>query len=368
MKKRHWIGLLICVLMTAVAVGGGIRLHRDRMEQVRSAFGEALQDELQKWGEMDVYYSSTGYKKLPNDSIDIKKEPVKVTLESDYGKKEFEVPYEKYSRNIERTHEVRLMHTCLLHQAPLNADSLNLFWKGRLAKLGLPGTTIVRIATMDWEEHESYAYSADTLYLSKADSLATSYIGCRSEVGVTGYFYAPWWSLLSWKYWGGLAVVAAACLLLFRIYVRWACRRSFVKEKSAAAEEPAAAEKPVVLENETPVIVGHESGSHIYQLEKGVYFDVDSRLLKRKRGDAVVQLSPSAARLLQGFLDAENHKLSNEEILQLLWPDGNGTPDKLYQSIKRLRDYLSKISICTIDGGQFFYQLKIPHSIEENPT
>lgn len=363
MKKRNWIGLLICLLMAVVAVGGGIRLHRDRMEQVRSAFGEALQDELQKWGAMDVYSCSSGhagYKKLPNDSIDIKKEPVKVTLKSDYGQKDYWIPYEKYSRNIERTHEVSLMHTCLLHQAPLNADSLNLFWKGRLAKSGLPGTTVVRIATMDWEEHESYAYSADTLYLSKADSLATSYIGCRSEVGVTGYFYAPWWSLLSWKYWGGLVVVAAACLLLFRIYVRWACRRSFVKEKSAAAE------KPVIQEKIIPVIVGRESGSHIYQLEKGVYFEADFRLLKK--GDAVVKLGASAARLLQGFLDAENHKLSNDEILQLLWPNGNGTQDKLYQSIKRLRDSLSEISICTIDGGQFFYQLKIPHSIEENPA
>lgn len=125
-------------------------------------------------------------------------------------------------------------------------------------------------------------------------------------------------------------------------------------------------EKHIVVEKEVPVVAGHGNPSHIYQLEAGVYFDAASRLLKR--GDDVVNLPPLLARLLQGFLDAEDNRLSNDEILHLLWPDGSGTQDKLYQNIKRLRNYLSKISICTVEGEKFVYHLKIHRSIKEYPA
>ena len=121
-----------------------------------------------------------------------------------------------------------------------------------------------------------------------------------------------------------------------------------------------------MIEKEVPVVFGRERRPHTYRLEEGVYFDADSRLLKK--GDDVVKLAPLLARLLQGFLDAENYTLSNDEILHLLWPDGSGTQDKLYQNIKRLRNYLSKISICTVEGEKFVYHLKIHRSIKEYPA
>ena len=119
-----------------------------------------------------------------------------------------------------------------------------------------------------------------------------------------------------------------------------------------------------MVEKEVPVVAGHGNPSHIYQLEAGVYFDAASRLLKR--GDDVVNLPPLLARLLQGFLDAEDNRLSNDEILHLLWPDGSGSSNKMYQNIRRLRDCLSLVSCCIIERGNFTYQLKIPYFIEGN--
>ena len=218
------------------------------------------------------------------------------------------------------------------------------------------GTTVVRISVSDWQERESYTYSADSSYLSKSDSLSVYYIGCRCEVGVTGYLYHPWWTVLSWKEMALMVALIVSCILLFfmRGYVYRVYYRLFVKEKH------------IVIEKEVPVVVGRESRPHTYRLEEGVYFDADSRLLKK--GDDVVKLAPLLARLLQGFLDAENYTLSNDEILHLLWPDGSGTQDKLYQNIKRLRNYLSKISICTVEGEKFVYHLKIHRSIKEYPA
>lgn len=350
MKKEDWIELLIYVAIGVLAAGvTGRFLYQSRREfrqaQAGSAFGMALQEELQKWKDIDVYIKLSGNYSLPDDSIEQEKALVKVSVESDYDKRECLIPYVKHNRNVERIFKARAIHSYLSQIYPLNADSLNLFWKHRLAAMELPGTTIVRISVTDWEGHESCTYSADSLYLSKADSLSTCYIGCRCEVGVTGYLYYPWWMTLSWKDWAVLAVVIAVCLSLFggrKVY-----RCFLVKEKHIVVERC-------------------KNQPHIYQLEENVYFDADSRSLKG--GDDVMKLSPLVAKLLQGFLEAEDYRMSNDEILNLLWPDGSGTSDRLHQTMKRLRLCLSRISVCTIENENFAYRLKIPHSIERNPV
>ncbi|MDE6348753.1 MAG: helix-turn-helix domain-containing protein [Bacteroides sp.] len=364
MKKKDGEILLLCVCIGIMAAGViGRSLYQNRLEfrreQARNAFGLALQEELAKWKPVKVYHrGGFGVRKLSDSSIgaNIGKEPKKVLMKDGEDKEKiFEIPYEKYSQNIGwNSDKLRGMHTYLLHEVPLNADSLNLFWQNQLAEWGLSGRTVVRITTTDWEEHDSYTYSADTLYLSASDSLSTYYIGYRCEVGVTGYFYNSWWETLSWKDKVLLLAMIVGCTLLFFLknFMGGVFHRLFVKEKL------------IVVEKEVPVIVGHESGSHIYQLEEGVYFDADSRLLKK--GNIIMELNPQPALLLQGLLDAENHRLSNDELLHLLWPDGEGTLVRLHQAVKRLRNSLSQISVCTIVNENFVYRLKIPHSVDES--
>lgn len=358
MKKDDRILLWIYVAIGVVVAGvTGWFLYQDRQEfwhtQARGAFGIALTEELQKWEAFDVYVNSTGNRKLPKNPIDQKQELVKVSMETGWGKMDYWIPSEKFAYNIGASDDERGMHSYLLHVSPLNADSLNLRWKNRLDMTGLTGTTVVRIAVTDWWEHESYTCSADSFDVSTSDSLATYYLGYRCEVGVTGYLYHPWWKLFAWKDWGLLATLIVFAILLFFMqeYVNKACRYLFVKEKL------------VVIEKEVPAIIGHKSHLSVYSLEEGVCFDADSRRLES--GDAFVKLTPLSAKLLQGFLDAEEYRLTNDEILQLLWPDGSGTLDKLYQNIKRLRDCLSQVSGCTLANENFAYRLIIPHSIEK---
>lgn len=371
MNKEDKILLLTYTFIGVVAAGvTGWCLCQNRQDfwrtQARSAFRMALQEEMRKWKDIDVfYYTAPGTRRLSDDSIYIKKAPMKVSLTSEYGKKDFLIPYEKYSQNIEGSSEdMRCMHTCLLHESPLNADSLNHFWKRRLAEMEFPGTTVVRIVVSDWEERDSCTYSADSLYIPQSDSLLTSYIGNRCEVGVTGYLYHPWQMTFSWKDWALLAAVIAGCFLLFFLqeHISRTYRRFFIKDKPVVEE----VEVPVIIEKEVPVVVSRERHPHIYPLEVGVCFDADSRLLKK--GDESVKLMPLLAKLLQGLLDAEGYRLSNEEILQLLWADGSGTSDRLHQNTKRLRTYLSQISICTLENENFAYRLNIPVSSEKSPS
>ena len=89
-RERRQMLLIYVAIGIVAAVITGWFLYQNRMEfwktQARSAFRVALGEELQKRNDIDVYFSSSGNIRLPDDSIDIKKEPIKVEMESEYGK------------------------------------------------------------------------------------------------------------------------------------------------------------------------------------------------------------------------------------------------------------------------------------------
>lgn len=327
----------------------GYFLYENKKEywevQARDTFNEALTEEMQKRSGMEVYYSIGGDIHLVIvDSIHKKKKPIIVSMETEYGKKDFVIPYEKHIHNVVRSSDQRGLYTYLLYKDPLRADSLNMIWSDLLEKVKFPGKTMVRVSVTDWWEHETNAYSNDLSYLSKSDSLVSCYLGYRCEVGVTGFTYFPWWKVLTLKDKILLGALVVACLLLFfvqefmiRIY-----HRLFTKE--------------------IPVIAMDKSQSHIYQLEDDCFFDADSMNLKNSVVN--VKLTPLPATLLQGFLDAQDNKLSINEIMMLLWPDGTGTSERVHTTIRRLRKYLSEID-WIVENGNSAYQLKNRHSIEE---
>lgn len=359
MKEKFEL-LLIYVTIGIIAAGTtGWFLYQHKLEywkaQACSTFRVAMAKELQERSGIEVHFYASGKMSLPMDSIDLKKEPVKVSLENEYGKRDYFIPYEKHIHNVERSSDIRGMHSYLLHIKPLKADSLNRIWENLLAEMEFPGKTMVRISVADWCEHETYAYSGDSLYVAKSDSIISYYLGYRCEIGVTGYIHYSWWVILTTQDKVLLCILVLSCSLLFFVQEQVAhiYRRLLVKEI------------PVVVEKEVPVIVVEKSQAHIYQLEENLYYDTDSGRLSKS--NAYVQLPPLPAKLMLGFLEAENYRLSINEIMELLWPDGTATSVKVHTTIKRLRQKLSEISDWQIVNGDFGYQLKTPHSIEEFP-
>ena len=350
-KERENLELLLMyiVIGAIAACITGYFLYENKKEywevQARDTFYEALTEEMQKRNGMEMYYSiGANIHLMIVDSIDKKKEPIIAYMKSEYGEKNFVIPYEKHTHNVVRSSDQRMLYTYILYKDPLRADSLNMIWSDLLAKVKFSGKTIVRVSVTDWWEHETNAYSNDLSYLSKSDSLVSCYLGYRCEIGVTGFVYSSWWKVLTLKDKILLAALVVVCFLLFfvqefmiRIY-----HRLFIKE--------------------IPVIGMDKSQSHIYQLEDDCFFDADSMNLKNSAVN--VKLTPLPAILLQGFLDAQDNKLSINEIMMLLWPDGTGTSERVHTTIGRLRKYLSEID-WTIENGNFAYQLKKSHSIEK---
>lgn len=358
-KKKENLKLLLVYVAIGVIAAGVVEwaLYENRLEywkaQASSAFRVALMEEMKKRGEMKVYFYSDGNVCLPDDSVDIKKESIRVPMEGEEGHKEFVIPYEKHIHNIEKSSDVRMLHSYILETHPLKVDSLSLTWENLLDKMGFSGKTIVRISVVDWSEHETYAYSADSLYIAKSDSLISYYLGCRCEIGTVGYLYYSWWMAFTVKDVILMCALILSCILLFftQEYITQLYTRFFVKEVA------------VIVEKEVPVIVVEKNRLHTYRLEDDFYFEADSGKLRRL--DACVKLSPILSKLLQGFLDAEDYRLSVNEIMELLWSDGSGTSERVHTTIKRLRENLSHISDWRIEKGNSGYYLKNPHFIEE---
>lgn len=348
-KERENLELLLMYIVIGVIAAciTGYFLYENKKEywevQARDTFYEALTEELQKRNDVEVYFSTQGNICLPVvDVIYSKQEPIIAFMETGHGKKNFVIPYEKHTYNIVRSSNQRALHSYILDKYPLRADSLGLIWDRLLAEVKFPGKAIVRVSVADWWEHETCTYSNDSSYLLKSDSLVSCYLGYRCEVGVTGYAYSPWWKVLTLKDKILLSALVVACLLLFFIqeFVIRLYHRFFIRE--------------------IPVIAMDRTQSHIYQLEENCFFDSDSMILKNSAVE--VKLTALPATLLQGLLDAQDYKLSMNEIMDLLWPDGTGTSERVHTAIKRLRNYLSKVSDSTIENGNLAYQLKIPIS------
>ena len=349
--KLLWIVVAIG-LITAITIAYFMYQYRREAwsEVARSTFAEALKAEVQKRSGNDVYYASVGYTNLSPE----KEYPEDVTVMSEHGEIKYLIPFYKRKHNIENNPDNRGIQSCLLEEKPLEAGSLNKVWTGLLQRNSFPGKSMVRISVSDYLENKSRIYSGDSAYISTADSLNSYYIGLRYEVEATSFWVLPWWSLFSVVdilLLCGIVVVSFLSYFGFD-YLEKLYRTYIVKTKV------------VTLEKQIPVITTNKSESHIYQLDAGVLFDYDSR--KLRKGDKSKSLPPQEADLLKLFLDADDYMLTCVEIATFFWPKTIDPKNNLYSLVKKTKKSLSPISRCTIDNKKSTYQLKIPHSIEEN--
>lgn len=359
MKENTKLLLIYVAIGLVSAITTAYFLYQHRKEDwnkyAQRSFTEVLRKELQKremknlpyafWG---VMAPSSPKDTLQNDSLK------EVTVITAAGEKTYWIPAFKLDRNLEDDPKMRMLHSYILEMHPLMADSLNLGWTKSLLEMGFSGKNTVKVSVIDLLEHETEHYSGDSLVLNETDRLFSFYIGCRSEVEITGFLYLPWWKTVFLKdlvLLCGIVIICSLFPFLLKRINRF-YRTSFVKTKV------------VTIEKQIPVIVTEKSKNRIYQLDAGVLFDYDLRQLRKD--DKIEALTSQLADLLKLFLEADNYLLTTVEIAEALWPNSIDAKNSIYTAIKRLRESLSHLSLCTVDNKNSSYQLKIPYSIEEN--
>lgn len=103
-----------------------------------------------------------------------------------------------------------------------------------------------------------------------------------------------------------VAIVLCSVMLFFLQEKAFKCyRHFFLKKEVEEIFEREEVHAEIKDEKAKPVAEG--SGSHVYQLEEKVYFNSDLRELNK--GDDFVKLSPLAAKLLKGLLEAKDNFL-----------------------------------------------------------
>lgn len=337
MKENRKLLLMYAMIGVLGACVTGYFLYQNKVkywkQQAYDAFPIALKQELKKRESINVYFATSGNANLPEDVTESKI----VTMESEYGKKEYEISYLKILHNIGTNSLQKGIHSIKLEKHPLNANELNNVWDSLLVEMGFRGRTGTRVSVTDLSERETCTYS-DKRY-AKADSLISRYIGYRNEVGATGYIHCSLWEVFSAKDVILLCALFLGCVSLFFIdkYVVLLYRRFFVKMM--------------------PVIPPKGVEAHIYQLDENMFFDSYSRKLWNANAEETVASQPAI--LLQGFLDAEGWKLTNEEIIQLLWQGEAVSSERLHSAVNRLRLHLKKVSNSwTVENANFAYQFK----------
>lgn len=333
--------LMYVMIGTISACTTGHFLYQDKVEYWKryagGSFQEVLKQELGERGVNKVYFAASGSFNLSADTGKYKV----ITLESKYGKRKYTVPHFKFAHNVENNFQQRGLHSVILRKQPLDADTLNAEWKSLLVDAGFRGKTGTRITVTDLLEQETCTYSGYRYV--KADSLLSYYIGYRCEIEVTGYIHCSLWNAYSWKDKMLLSAIVLACLLL--AFLDKYVRRFWVRIM--------------------PVEVVKGIDVRIYQLDDGLLFNSYTKVLGSD--DAKCPLTAQMARLLQGFLDAEDYRLTIEEIMQLLWPGTTVTAERVHSAVKRLRGCIAQVSDdWIIENGNLGYQLKKkPHFIEE---
>ena len=357
MKKIRFRSITIYLLTGAVlAVMVGYMRTSYRHETYQLKAGEILTKDLQQ--EMlsrdtaNHLFSSNLTESLNEELPDT----VRGRIRSIHGIQSYVVPRTKYYDNISASKFVRDIHSYLILESVLKADSLYKSWSRLLSDSSVCNHNIGLRLKQPLSETTSYV--PDSITVTRYDSLCTRYIGSYCEAEITAFSDISWYDLLEWTDWGliFLAGGGVPCLCLFFVRLRklYKSLSALRKTKTKTQEEGV---KPRT----------RSKNNRLYNLGMEIYFDAEQNVLCNEDNKTIATLSASMSNLLECFLKAPHHTLSKHDIYLAIGKElETYSLDSFYKMIGRLRDKLESISPATISNDRNgSYQLVLPSSIDK---
>lgn len=357
MKKIRFRSITIYLLTGAVlAVMVGYMRTSYRHETYQLKAGEiltkALQQEMLSRDTANHLFSSNLTESLNEELPDT----VRGRIRSIHGIQSYVVPRTKYYDNISASKFVRDIHSYLILESVLKADSLYKSWSRLLSDSSVCNHNIGLRLKQPLSETTSYV--PDSITVTRYDSLCTRYIGSYCEAEITAFSDISWYDLLEWTDWGliFLAGGGVPCLCLFFVRLRklYKSLSALRKTKTKIQEEGV---KPRT----------RSKNNRLYNLGMEIYFDAEQNVLCNENDKAIATLSATMSNLLECFLKAPHHTLSKHDIYLAIGKElETYSLDSFYKMIGRLRDKLESISPATISNDRNgSYQLVLPSSIDK---
>ena len=347
MKRDNLVKRLLIVVMGVSLICLGVLLYKNGVavlsQRVIDAFSKALEIEL-------VNKNIEKGALIVQSRIDVSKigqVPQTVGITKATGRKEYKVSAEQHQKNVAKDTDTRMLHSFVLESNPIVVDSLNAIWQQILKDSYLIGKTALRMSIADGSGHTETFMTADSIRLASAIPLFTCYLGYGCEIEMVGFFDYSCWFILGRYVILYVLLILVICILIY-FFVGYLRKRfhhsSIVKE--------------VIV---TQLVRDMPKGTiRIYQLKDNFIFDAEKRLLIVD-GQIKGELPLQRCTLLEILLNAEEYKLSDDTIMEQLWPDHSGTAVRLQQVVKRLRHDLTAVdpSIHLKRVQSYSYQLFI---------
>lgn len=357
MKKIRFRSITIYLLTGAVlAVMVGYMRTSYRHETYQLKAGEiltkALQQEMLSRDTANHLFSINLTESLNEELPDT----VRGRIRSIHGIQSYVVPRTKYYDNISASKFVRDIHSYLILESVLKADSLYQSWSRLLSDSSVCNHNIGLRLKQPLSETTSYV--PDSITVTRYDSLCTRYIGSYCEAEITAFSDISWYDLLEWTDWGliFLAGGGVPCLCLFFVRLRklYKSLSALRKTKTKIQEEGV---KPRT----------RSKNNRLYNLGMEIYFDAEQNVLCNENNKTIATLSATMSNLLECFLKAPHHTLSKHDIYLAIGKElETYSLDSFYKMIGRLRDKLESISPATISNDRNgSYQLVLPSSIDK---
>ena len=357
MKKIRFRSITIYLLTGAVlAVMVGYMRTSYRHETYQLKAGEiltkALQQEMLSRDTANHLFSSNLTESLNEELPDT----VRGRIRSIHGIQSYVVPRTKYYDNISASKFVRDIHSYLILESVLKADSLYKSWSRLLSDSSVCNHNIGLRLKQPLSETTSYV--PDSITVTRYDSLCTRYIGSYCEAEITAFSDISWYDLLEWTDWGLIFLAGGGipCLCLFFVRLRklYKSVSTLRKTKTKIQEEGV---KPRT----------RSKNNRLYNLGMEIYFDAEQNVLCNENNKTIATLSATMSNLLECFLKAPHHTLSKHDIYLAIGKElETYSLDSFYKMIGRLRDKLESISPATISNDRNgSYQLVLPSSIDK---
>lgn len=312
------IGLFFFVFLFVLVYCGILQRMK---EQSDVAFKDALEKEfVQRGSEVNLKYSVNRKSPLPSNK------KIVVSMTDELGTKEYLIDPEKNAMNVTTDPDLRMYHTVLFKERPLHPDILNNNWQRALQSKGINAKTGLNIVVMDRNHNNHQKLSKDGFMCVPNFHLFTLYIGYMCEIEVSSFIHYSMLNILidNWLsfFLLFLGVMATTSLTLFLL----------IKKEKTEKED-------VLLLSNASIPTVEDSHPRIYIISPDTLFDSVTQQLTFK-GENEAKLSEQLSALLILFMEAENYEMTDETIINKLWPDNSGNPDRLYSAMKRLRKEL----------------------------
>lgn len=340
-RKNSFVALIALFIFIFLSVPVYWSILQGMKEQSDVAFKVAFEKEFaQRGSEVNLEYYVNKKSLLPPNKKRV------VSMTDELGTKEYLIDPEKDAMNVTIDPDLRMFHTVLFREQPIHPDTLNNHWQKTLESMGIHAKTGLNIVVMDRNQNNHQKMSRDGFMCVPGFHLFTFYIGYLCEIEVSSFIHYSMLNILIDNWFSFLflflGVMTTASLLLFLL------KKREKKEKEGT-----------FLESNASIPTIEDSHNRIYIISPDTVFDSVTQQLTFK-GVNETKLSEQLSALLILFMETENHEMTDETIINKLWPDNSVHPDRLYSAMKRLRKELkldSSISIIHIHPNK--YQLTI---------